>query len=168
VQHELSAEEARLTYLLFPCLRGLELDQVEDRGDLVRLVARTRTSPVTCPECGEPAPRVHDRYWRRLQDLACCGRPVQVVLQVRRLICDNPACAVATFAEQVAGLTAKHQRRTTGLRSLLERVALAAGRSCGVPAGPRPGRDRVPVHADPADQGAARSRDRRGRSARRR
>jgi zinc-finger of transposase IS204/IS1001/IS1096/IS1165 len=130
VRHELSAEEARLTYPLFPHLGGLELDQVEDLGDLVRLVARTRTSPVTCPECGEPAPRVHDRYWRRLQDLSCCGRPVQVVLQVRRFICDNPACAVATFAEQVAGLTARYQRRTIGLRSLLERVALAlAGRA---------------------------------------
>ncbi len=130
MQHQLSAEEARLTYLLFPHLGSLKLDQVEDRGDLVRLVARTRTSPVTCPECGEPAPRVHDRYWRRLQDLSCGGRPVQVVLQVRRFICDNPACVVATFAEQVDGLTAKHQRRTIGLRSLLERVALAlAGRA---------------------------------------
>ena len=103
---------------------------MEDLGDLVRLVARTRTSPVTCPECGEPAIRVHDRYWRRLQDLSCCGRPVQVVLQVRRFICDTPACVVATFAEQVDGLTARHQRRTIGLRSLLERVALAlAGRA---------------------------------------
>ena len=130
MQHELSAEEARLTYSLFAHLGSLELDQVEDVGDLVRLVARTRTSPVTCPECGEPAPRVHDRYWRRLQDLSCCGRPVQVVLQVRRFICDNAACVVATFAEQVDGLTAKHQRRTIGLRSLLERVALAlAGRA---------------------------------------
>ena len=99
MRHELSAEEARLPYLLFAHLGGLELDQVEDRGDLVRLVARTRTSPVTCLECGEPATRVHDRYWRRVQDLSCCGRPVQVVLQVRRLICDNPACAVATFAD---------------------------------------------------------------------
>jgi Transposase len=43
---------------------------------------------------------------------------------------DNPACVVATFAEQVDGLTARHQRRTIGLRSLLERVALAlAGRA---------------------------------------
>lgn len=102
MQHELSAEEARLTYLLFPHRRGLELDHVEDRGDLVRLVACTRTPPVTCPECGEPATRVHDRYWRRHQDLSWCGRPVQAVLQVRRFICDNPACVVATFAEQVA------------------------------------------------------------------
>jgi hypothetical protein len=100
VQHELSAGEARLACLLFPQLRGLELDRVEDLGDLVRFVARTRTSPVTCPECGEPAPRVRDRYWRRLQDLSWCGRPVQVVLQVRRFTCDNPACAVATFAGQ--------------------------------------------------------------------
>ena len=30
MQHELSAEEARLAYLLFPHLGGLELDQVED------------------------------------------------------------------------------------------------------------------------------------------
>jgi hypothetical protein len=55
VQHELSAEEARLTYLLFPHLGSLELDQVEDLGDLVRLVARTRTSPVTCPAVLEQA-----------------------------------------------------------------------------------------------------------------
>ena len=52
------------------------------------------------------------------------------MLQVRRFICDNPACVVATFAEQVDGLTARHQRRTIGLRSLLERIALAlAGRA---------------------------------------
>src|SRR5204863_4970455 len=77
-----------------------------------------------------PSVRVHDRYRRRLQDLSCGGRPVQVELQVRRLICDNPACKVVTFAEQVPGLTARHQRRTAGLRGLLERIALAlAGRA---------------------------------------
>ena len=74
---------------------------------------------------GRCSARVHDRYRRCLQDLACGGRPVQAGLEVRRLICDNPACLVATFAEQVKGLTARHQRRTAGLRNLQERVALA-------------------------------------------
>jgi transposase len=160
VQHELSAEEARLTHLLFPYLGGLVLDQLEDRGDLVRLVARTRTSPVTCPECGEPATPVHDRYWRRLQDLSWCGRPVQVLLQVRRFICDNPACVVATFAGQARRADrqapAPHDRGCgacwSGSRS---RWPAVRG-----PGWPRTGRDRVPVHADSADQGAARSRDR--------
>lgn len=51
-------------------------------------------------------------------------------MEVRRFICGNPACLVATFAEQVPGLTATQQRRTAGLRALLERVALAlAGRA---------------------------------------
>ena len=128
--HELTDREAGLLYLLFPHLSGLDLDRVEDLGGSLKIVARTVSGPVACRDCGTLLARVHDRYRRCLQDLACGGRPVQVELEVRRLICDNPACPVATFAEQVDGLTARHQRRTAGLRSLLERVALAlAGRA---------------------------------------
>ena len=128
--HELTGREAGLLSLLFPHLSGLDLDRVEDLDGSVKIVARTGSGPVACRDCGTPSARVHDRYRRCLQDLACGGRPVQVELEVRRLICDNPACPVATFAEQVEGLTARHQRRTAGLRSLLERVALAlAGRA---------------------------------------
>jgi hypothetical protein len=130
VLHELTGREAGLLSLLFPHLSGLDLDRVEDLDGRVKIVARTGSEPVACRDCGTPSARVHDRYWRCLQDLACGGRPVQVELEVRRLICDNPGCPVATFAEQVEGLTARHQRRTVGLRSLLERVALAlAGRA---------------------------------------
>jgi transposase len=128
--HELTGGEAGLLYLLFPHLTGLDLDQVVDLGGSVMIVARTGPGPVACRECGTLSARVHDRYRRRLHDLSCAGRPVQVELEVRRLICDNPACAVATFAEQVDGLTAKQQRRTAGLRHVLERVALSlAGRA---------------------------------------
>jgi hypothetical protein len=41
---------------------------------------------------------------------------------------------VATFAEQVPELTAWYQRRTAGLRDLLEKVALALGGRAGSPA----------------------------------
>ena len=128
--HELTGREAGLLYLLFPHLSGLDLDRVEDLDGRVKIVARTGSGPVACRGCGTLPARVHDRYRRCLQDLACGGRPVRVELKVRRLICDNPACPAATFAEQVKGLTARHQRRTAGLRSLLERVAPAlAGRA---------------------------------------
>jgi transposase len=130
VLHELTDREVGLLYLLFPHLSGLDLDRVEDLGGSVKIVARTGPGPVACRACGTLSARVHDRYRRRLQDLACGGRPVRVELEVRRFICGNPACEVATFAEQVSGLTAGHQRRTVGLRGLLERVALAlAGRA---------------------------------------
>jgi hypothetical protein len=96
----------------------------------VRITARTGAGLLTCPGCRTPSARVHDRYRRRLRDLSCGGRPVQVELAVRRMRCDTPACPVATFAEQLPGLTGRHQRRTAQLRGLLERVALAlAGRA---------------------------------------
>jgi len=130
VLHELTAGEAGLMVLLFPHLAGLDLVHVEDLGGGVRIAARTRTAALSCRGCGAVSARVHDRYRRRLADLACGGRPVQVVLEVRRFRCSSPACPVATFAEQVPGLASWYQRRTAGLRGVLEKVALAlAGRA---------------------------------------
>ena len=128
--HELTAGEAGLLAVLFPHLAGLDLVHVEDLGGEVRITARTRTALAACRGCGVASARVHDRYRRRLADLACGGRPVQVVLQACRFRCGNPACPAATFAEQVPGLTSWYQRRTAQLRDLLETVALAlAGRA---------------------------------------
>ena len=128
--HELTAGEAGLLVVLFPHLAGLDLVRVEDLGGEVRITARTRTVLLACRGCGVVSARVHDRYRRRLADLACGGRPVQVMLEARRFRCGNPACPVATFAEQVPGLTGWYQRRTAPLRGLLEKVALAlAGRA---------------------------------------
>jgi transposase len=130
VLHEVTAREAGLLVMLFPHLAGLDIVHVEDLGDAVRITARTRTASLACRGCGAVSARVHDRYRRRLDDLACAGRPVHVDLEVCRFRCANPACGTATFAEQVPGLTAWYQRRTAGLRGLLEKVALAlAGRA---------------------------------------
>lgn len=128
--HVLTGAEAGLLVLLFPQLSGLDLEYAGDTGEKVQVVARTRTASLACRGCGVVSGRVHDRYRRRLHDLACGGRPAEIVLEVRRFRCGNPACPVATFAEQVPGLTAWYQRRTAGLRGLLEKVALAlAGRA---------------------------------------
>lgn len=64
-------------------------------------------------------------------------------IQVRRFRCDNVACTVVTFAEQVDGVTTPHARFTPGLRVLLTEIGLAlAGRAgarlaavLGMPAG---------------------------------
>jgi transposase len=130
VLHQLTGGEARVLALLFPHLNGLDLGQIEDLGGSVRIMARTRGGPAACHGCGTASAQVHDRYRRRLHDVPCGGRPVRVELEVRRFRCARAACPVMTFAEQVPGVTQRHQRRTPGLRRLLERVALAlAGRA---------------------------------------
>lgn len=58
------------------------------------------------------------------------GRPVVIELQVRRFRCRGRACRQATFAEQVDGLTFRHGRRSSGLQTVLQRVAvMLAGRA---------------------------------------
>src|SRR5260370_4411087 len=108
--------------MLLPHLAGLDLACVEDLGDGPRIVARTRTALLACRDCGVVSARVHDRYRRRLADLACGGRPVQVVLEARRVRCGHPACPVATIAQHVPALTRRYPRRTTQPPDPLENV----------------------------------------------
>jgi hypothetical protein len=53
VVYRVTDGEARVLYLLFPHLRGLHLDQVEDLGDSVRIVARPAAETAACHECGD-------------------------------------------------------------------------------------------------------------------
>ncbi|WP_424889053.1 hypothetical protein [Streptomyces sp. XH2] len=62
---------------------------------------------------------------RHVADEAIGGRPAVIGLSVRRLYCENPACAKRTFAEQVEGLTVRYQWRTPALQAVVEAVAHA-------------------------------------------
>ncbi|MFI1883585.1 transposase family protein [Streptomyces althioticus] len=92
--------------------------------------ARTRSfTPASCTGCGRPSGWCHSRYVRRLTDASLGGRPVLIELSVRRLYCENAACAKLTFVEQVPGLTVRYQRRTPLLQHMVEAVGvLLAGR----------------------------------------
>ncbi len=54
-----------------------------------------------------------------------------ICLAVRRFFCPDPGCAKVTFAEQVAGLTSAHARRSPGLTGVLQAIALTAGGRAG-------------------------------------
>jgi transposase len=65
---------------LLPELSSLVIDEVIDQGDAVRVLARTVSSPVACPGCGEATGRVHAYHRRRLAGLPAGGRGVVVAL----------------------------------------------------------------------------------------
>jgi transposase len=130
VQHPPTGEEACCLHLFFPYLAEVHVDKVEEHRAGVRITARTRGAEAACHLCGVSSTRVNCRYRRYLHDLAAGGRPVVIELEARRFFCGNPVCELQTFAEQVPQVALLHQRRTPGLRALLEQVALAlAGRA---------------------------------------
>ncbi|MFF2956767.1 ISL3 family transposase [Kitasatospora sp. NPDC057965] len=100
------------------------------RADRVTVHAATTGDEAGCPSCGTVSTRVHSSYVRRVDDSASGGRRVVVELRVRRFRCRERACLRATFVEQAAGLTFRHGRRSQGLQTALQQLALAlAGRA---------------------------------------
>ncbi|MFE1444408.1 ISL3 family transposase [Streptomyces sp. NPDC058739] len=116
--------------LWFHRVEGVVIQSVVADGELVVVRARASAERAACPGCGTASGRVHSRYVRRLADTAVVARPVVIELQVRRFRCRDRACRQATFAEQVDGLTFRHGRRSSGLQTVLQRVAvMLAGRA---------------------------------------
>jgi hypothetical protein len=73
---------------------------------------------------------VHVRYHRRFRDAPISGRPVWIVLQVRRFTCRNIDRIKRTFAEQVPDLTVPRSRRSLAVRGMLHGIGAAlAGRA---------------------------------------
>lgn len=116
---------------LLPSLADVRVETVvaEDTWVTVRAVADCARS--RCPGCGVASGRVHSRYERSLTDPAVGGRTTTIELTVRRFFCDTAECARTTFAEQVAGLTQRHARRSVAACTLLQAVAFALGGRAG-------------------------------------
>jgi hypothetical protein len=114
---------------LLPHLARLVIDNVTVDAGMVHIHAHAKATRGRCGRCGEESMRVHSRYQRTLADVVIGGRPVLILLGVRRFFCDNSACKAVTFAEQIPELTARCARRTALLRGVLESIAVAlAGR----------------------------------------
>ena len=107
------------------------VERVSAAGRSVHVLARTCAGEAACTGCGVVSRRVHSSYQRQLADTASGGQEVLIDLQARRFFCGNPACAKATFAEQVPGLTTRYGRRTCALQAVLPAVALALGGRAG-------------------------------------
>ncbi|WP_424644013.1 transposase family protein [Embleya sp. AB8] len=116
--------------LLLPHPRGVLILDVREIEARLCITARTAGEEARCPDCGTSTRRVHDRYGRRLSDLAVGGRPVTIALTVRRFRCDAAHCPRRTFAEQAEGLTFRYGRRSRLQQAALEAIGrLPAGRA---------------------------------------
>ena len=133
---DVSEQGQALLAVLFPHLAGLRVHRVEDTGDAVMIVASCQGDSACCPRCGQEPARVHGGYARMVADGAAGGRPVLIVLQVRRFRCRNPACPAVTFAEQARGLSERYRRRSIPLLAMLAGFGLElAGRAAARLAG---------------------------------
>ena len=105
-------------------LSDLVIEQVSVINDVV-VTACAASPTASCPCCGMISQRVHSHYQRTLRDLPASGRPVHLVLQVRRFFCEEQTCIRKIFAERFPSLTLPRVRFTLRVAARLsERWAL--------------------------------------------
>jgi transposase len=108
---------------VFSGLSSLVIEDVADQDGVIIVGARTAGGPAACPRCGGLTGQVHGYYQRTVADVPADGRPVVVLVRVRRMRCPDLSCPIQTFREQVPGVLERYQRRTIRLAGQAGEVA---------------------------------------------
>jgi transposase len=120
--------------IIFPDFPEVLVEQV-NVADEITLTLRTTSPTASCPGCGTISTRVQSRYTRRLHDLPSSGRPVHLILHVRRFFCAKNTCAQKIFTERLPELCHPHAQRTIQLQEALTQLGLITGGQAGTQVG---------------------------------
>ena len=116
---------------LLPDAPGLALEDAYHEEDTLVVVLRSTIPATCCPLCREASTRIHSHYRRTPRDLPWAGRPVHLVLLVRKFFCGTASCQRRIFAERLPGVVAAHSRSTERLTLLMRAIAFALGGEAG-------------------------------------
>jgi transposase len=110
---------------LFPLPDGLEVTSVSETSEevLVRVVSHRATS--CCPLCSIPSSAIHSYYRRHPLDLPCVGRPIRLLLTVKKFFCREPSCKRKIFTERLPELIEVSSRLTKRLRTAVQEIGFA-------------------------------------------
>lgn len=113
---------------LFPLPEGLEMTSISETPEeiLVRVTSHRKTS--VCPLCGAPSSAIHSYYRRHPKDLPCAGRPIRLLLTVKKFFCRQAECPRKIFTERLADLIEVSSRLTKRLRLAVQEIGFA---TCG-------------------------------------
>src|SRR6266852_4919114 len=97
----------------------------------VMITARASSPTAPCPCCGTVSKCVHSHYQRTLRDRPASGRPVHLVMQVRRFFCEKSTCQRKIFAERFPSLTLPRVKFTKRLQEALREMGFELGGEAG-------------------------------------
>src|SRR6266536_4821315 len=115
---------------ILPDLSDLVIEQVSiTKNVTVTVHAASPTAP--CPCCGTICKRIQSRYTRTVRDLPASGRPVHLMIHVRRFFCQESTCVRKIFAERFPSLTLPRVKFTLRLQEALTEMGFALGGEAG-------------------------------------
>ncbi len=121
---------------IIPDLSDLLIEQVSVTNE-VTITVRAASPIAPCPCCGTISKRIQSRYTRTLHDLPASGRPVHLVVRVRRFFCRESTCSRKIFAERFPSLTLPRVQFTLRLQEALRDLGFVSGGEAGARLGER-------------------------------
>lgn len=97
----------------------------------VTVTVHAASPTASCPCCGTICKRVQSRYTRMLRDLPASGRPVHLIVRVRRFFCQESTCIRKIFAERFPSLTLPRVKFTLRLQEALQEMGFELGGEAG-------------------------------------
>ena len=89
---------------------NLECIKFEIMDDMIIFHVISIRDEAECPYCGWISSRVHSKYVRSFQDLPIQDKKVKIIIDNRKMFCDNPDCNKKTFAEKFVFLAPKGKK----------------------------------------------------------
>ena len=119
---------------IIPKLSDWVIEQVSVANE-VTITVRAASPTAPCPCCGTVSKRIQSRYTRTLRDLPASGRPVHLMVRVRRFFCQERTCIRKIFAERFPSLTLPRVKFTRRLQESLRELGFALGGEAGASLG---------------------------------
>ena len=107
---------------LFPLPEGLCITDVREAADEVVVCVTSQRESSPCPQCSISSSAIHSLYRRHPQDLPCVGRPIRLILTVRKFFCRNPNCHRKVFTERLPDFICASSRLTKRLRTGVQEI----------------------------------------------
>lgn len=96
-----------------------ELADYRIKENLVVFEIRSLTDEPECPYCGLKAKRVHSKYQREIQDLPIQGMKVILLVDTRKMFCENPTCSHRTFSEKHSFAESKGKKTNCLVKNII-------------------------------------------------
>lgn len=92
----------------------LECTTCRIKNEQVILEIHSTKKQVICPYCNNTSSKIHSVYQREIQDIPIQEKQTILLLNIRKIFCDNPECNHKTFSERF-GFVAPNAKKTNRL-----------------------------------------------------
>ncbi len=99
---------------------GLDTISVSEATDELQIRVVSNRAFSLCPLCSIPSHALPSYYRSKPADLPCTGRPIRLLLTVRKFFCRNTSCPRKVFAERLPELIEPASRLTIRMREALQ------------------------------------------------